>query len=120
MPDGGSPSIPRGARQDFKNFHRLLCERFGYVHDEKDWERDQLSLIEHIAKRGAVETTSRPTPEQLGERWADTLKALANGESPEKASEPLRRCVGCGATSGFTSPLNLCQTCEAAMQKGNQ
>lgn len=34
---------------DFKNFHRLLCERFGYGHDEKDWRRDQLSLIEHIA-----------------------------------------------------------------------
>ncbi|CAE6967732.1 hypothetical protein [Paraburkholderia domus] len=33
----------------FKNFHRLLCERFNYVHDEKDWRRDQLSLIEHIA-----------------------------------------------------------------------
>src|SRR5712692_562381 len=35
----------------FKNFHRLLCERFGYGHDEVDWERDQLSLIEWIAKR---------------------------------------------------------------------
>jgi len=32
----------------FKNFHRALCERFGYVHDEKDWERDQVSLIEYI------------------------------------------------------------------------
>lgn len=35
----------------FKNFHRLLCERFGYVHDEIDWKRDQLSLIEHIASQ---------------------------------------------------------------------
>jgi hypothetical protein len=35
--------------QQFKNFHRALCERFGYCHDEKDWQRDQLSLIEHIA-----------------------------------------------------------------------
>lgn len=44
---------------DFKNFHRLLCERFGYVHDEQDWRRDQLSLIEHIvastAKASEVE-----------------------------------------------------------------
>lgn len=40
----------------FKNFHRALCERFGYFHDEVDWQRDQVSLIEHIAKRGAVET----------------------------------------------------------------
>lgn len=38
-------------RRAFKNFHRQLCERFGYVHDEKDWRRDQLSLIEHIASR---------------------------------------------------------------------
>ena len=35
---------------DFKNFHRLLCDRFGYGHDSKDWQRDQLSLIEWIAK----------------------------------------------------------------------
>ncbi len=43
----------------FKNFHRLLCERFDYCHDEVDWRRDQLSLIEHIAsrltRRGAVD-----------------------------------------------------------------
>jgi hypothetical protein len=34
----------------FKNFHRSLCARFGYVHDEKDWRRDQVSLEEHIAR----------------------------------------------------------------------
>ncbi len=33
----------------FKNFHRLLCERFNYPHDEQFWWRDQVSLIEHIA-----------------------------------------------------------------------
>lgn len=38
-------------QHEFKNFHRLLCERFGYGHDEIDWKRDQVSLIEHIAKR---------------------------------------------------------------------
>lgn len=37
--------------QQFKNFHRTLCERFGYSHDEQDWQRDQISLIEHIAAR---------------------------------------------------------------------
>ena len=36
---------------EFKNFHRLLCERFGYTHDEVDWKRDQISLIEWIAKQ---------------------------------------------------------------------
>lgn len=42
----------------FKNFHRQLCERFGYAHDEVEWQRDQVSLIEHIAKRCTpVETT---------------------------------------------------------------
>ena len=35
---------------EFKNFHRLLCERFEYTHDERDWKRDQISLIEWIAK----------------------------------------------------------------------
>lgn len=36
-------------RDAFKNFHRSLCARFGYVHDEKGWQRDQVSLEEHIA-----------------------------------------------------------------------
>lgn len=36
---------------EFKNFHRALCVRFGYVHDERDWKRDQVSLEEHIATR---------------------------------------------------------------------
>lgn len=42
-------------QHEFKNFHRLLCERFAYYHDERDWKRDQLSLIEWIdgrSKRG--------------------------------------------------------------------
>ena len=37
------------AEAGFKNFHRSLCERFGYYHDEIDWQRDQVSLEEHIA-----------------------------------------------------------------------
>ena len=36
-------------RHEFENFHRVLCERFGYCHDPVDWKRDQASLIEHIA-----------------------------------------------------------------------
>jgi len=36
-------------KASFKNFHRSLCERFGYYHDEIDWQRDQVSLEEHIA-----------------------------------------------------------------------
>lgn len=38
------------ADHEFKNFHRALCERFNYAHDPIDWKRDQVSLIEHIAK----------------------------------------------------------------------
>ncbi len=34
----------------FKAFHRNLCERFGYEHDDADWRRDLASLEEHIAK----------------------------------------------------------------------
>ncbi len=41
------------ADSEFKNFHRLLCERFGYGHDPRNWRRDQLSLIEHIANSQA-------------------------------------------------------------------
>ncbi|WP_085646743.1 MULTISPECIES: hypothetical protein [unclassified Pseudomonas] len=37
------------AEAGFKNFHRRLCERFGYYYDELDWQRDQVSLEEHIA-----------------------------------------------------------------------
>jgi hypothetical protein len=38
----------------FKNFHRLLCERFDYAHDDIDWRRDQVSLIEHVARKIAA------------------------------------------------------------------
>lgn len=37
------------ARDSFKNFHRNLCKRFNFGHDEIDWMRDQASLEEHIA-----------------------------------------------------------------------
>lgn len=47
-------------RAAFKNFHRSLCERFGYMHDEEFWWRDLISLEEHIAKQTA------PQPEQSG------------------------------------------------------
>jgi hypothetical protein len=47
LDDGGKDS----SDHKFKNFHRNLCERFGYVHDEVDWKRDQVSLIEWIAKQ---------------------------------------------------------------------
>jgi len=45
------PAQQQDADHDFKNFHRSLCERFNYVHDEKDWKRDLVSLEEWIAKK---------------------------------------------------------------------
>jgi hypothetical protein len=56
---------------DFKNFHRLLCERFGYTHDEKDWRRDQLSLIEWIAKQSAGVPNVSAMARVLSDRSAD-------------------------------------------------
>jgi hypothetical protein len=53
--DGGTQASAR-TEHEFKNFHRLLCERFGYVHDDRDWKRDQASLIEWIANHA----TGRP------------------------------------------------------------
>ena len=50
----------KSAEHQFKNFHRLLCERFGYTHDERDWRRDQLSLIEWIAKRAEQPAQQEP------------------------------------------------------------
>lgn len=35
----------------FKEFHRALCERFGYIHDENNWSGDLQGLIAHIAGR---------------------------------------------------------------------
>jgi len=45
------PAPVQDSDHEFKNFHRVLCERFGYTHDEVDWKRDQVSLIEWIAKQ---------------------------------------------------------------------
>lgn len=43
-----TPCPNDNAEREFANFHRMLCERFGYAHDPVHWRRDQLSLIEHI------------------------------------------------------------------------
>jgi hypothetical protein len=63
---------------EFKNFHRLLCERFDYSHDEVDWKRDQISLIEWIAKRNEEVASQRDNllkaitliaAQSLGDDW---------------------------------------------------
>lgn len=61
-----------GTEHEFKNFHRSLCERFGYVHDEIDWKRDQVSLEEWIAR-------SKRDPEcEAAEPSEDAKRTLAN------------------------------------------
>jgi hypothetical protein len=41
-------------KQQFRNFHRSLCQRFGYVHDEAFWWRDLCSLEEFISVKRDV------------------------------------------------------------------
>lgn len=106
-------------RSEFKNFHRLLCARFGYGHDEHDWHRDQLSLIEWIAKRAAVE----PRADQCncgcysggcdrpdGCRCDSTCPCgSASGGPAQKSSA--RPCAGCKAVqlpSGIIEHENKC------------
>lgn len=60
-------------RASFKNFHRLLCERFDYGHDEADWERDQLSLIEWIAKGNTHEMYEVRPRSEWHEDYGDVL-----------------------------------------------
>lgn len=48
-----NPEVTRNhpIHNNFKAFHRSLCERFGYVHDPEFWWRDTISLEEHIASQ---------------------------------------------------------------------
>lgn len=67
----------QSADDEFKNFHCLLCERFDYSHDEKDWKRDQLSLIEWIAGRPSAGATGQEpvawfTDDHLSDKSATT------------------------------------------------
>lgn len=77
------PVVAEDAHQ-FKNFHRLLCERFGYCHDEKDWRRDQVSLIEHIAALTAA-VSAKP----VAYTSQAQLDKLAKGKGGTIWSEPL-------------------------------
>lgn len=57
-----APSAPLVAvssqySDEFKSFHRMLCKRFGYTHDEAFWWRDQVSLMEFIAGQVAPQAT---------------------------------------------------------------
>ncbi|WP_155648315.1 hypothetical protein [Burkholderia cepacia] len=55
-PQPAQADAPADDTHQFKSFHRQLCERFDYVHDEVDWRRDQVSLIEWIANEVGAPT----------------------------------------------------------------
>ncbi|QAY93667.1 ead/Ea22-like family protein [Pseudomonas sp. ACM7] len=62
----------------FKNFHRSLCTRFGYYHDDIDWQRDQVSLEEHIATQFShvnAENSALRSQVEAVQRGAGQLKA---------------------------------------------
>lgn len=82
------------APMGFKNFHRLLCERFGYCHDERDWKRDQISLIEHIAKQ--VSAQDREDAERMD--WLDRVAHCADWLE----GEPTKRVIRASDGAEFT------------------
>lgn len=62
---------------EFKNFHRVLCERFDYTHDNIYWRRDQVSLIEWIAKQ----PPAAPAQEQVRELLRDCRWRIVNKDT---------------------------------------
>lgn len=81
----------------FKNFHRSLCERFGYVHDPIDWKRDQVSLEEHIAAFMAQKPVAQVVavepegPDGYGVNWLKGNKTMPGNllyASPTRAETP--------------------------------
>ncbi len=88
----------------FKAFHKRLCERFGYVHDEKDWRRDLLSLEEHIAKRHAA-TEQGPEPAHPGVlKAADGLMELLQGDWMREGSDLLKKLAGSATQDDGVDP----------------
>ena len=72
------PAPVQDSDHEFKNFHRQLCERFSYTHDEVDWKRDQISLIEWIDKqKKSAELVQEPTIEDNSQDWDDMDGATA-------------------------------------------
>ena len=64
------------AESGFKNFHRSLCARFGYSHDERDWKRDQVSLEEYIASEMVIERDRATAAEASLARLVEGVEGL--------------------------------------------
>jgi len=93
------PAQQQDADHDFKNFHRSLCERFNYVHDEKDWKRDLVSLEEWIAKK--VQPEQEPVA---------VVSGYYGGKCVILPIDPAR--IYNSNTPLYTAP-SPCPTCEA-------
>lgn len=106
----GAAQEAEEAWRQFKNFHRLLCERFEYSHDEKDWRRDQVSLIEWIARRLA-------TP-QSAPSSADALKAQGINAGMLSAAEIARGYGHCGYGCSEAIAEDIITVAEATRTKG--
>ena len=73
------------AEHAFKNFHAQLCARFNYEHDPIDWKRDQVSLIEHIAKLTTAQPSQAMEPDMFwnhddAEKLYDSVDEFLNDE----------------------------------------
>jgi hypothetical protein len=51
------------AEATFKDFHRSLCARFGYTHDQVDCQRDQVPMDEHFIAQSAPAEARVKEPE---------------------------------------------------------
>jgi len=119
----------------FKNFHRSLCERFGYYHDDIDWQRDQVSLEEHIAAQFghvSAENSSLRSQMEAVQRGAgqlaeenEALRKLSGdtGNELRKASSWICREVEAGTQSATHWAIRLREKADlidAAMGKGER
>lgn len=65
-----------------KHFHKMLCDVFNYPHDDEYWWRDQVSLIDHIAKdRQAIKLELDEIKEQFQLMEIDRLALKAEIEA---------------------------------------
>ncbi|WLG64826.1 hypothetical protein PSH90_12195 [Pseudomonas sp. FP1762] len=113
----------------FKNFHRSLCERFGYFHDEIDWQCDQVSLEEHIdtqLSHVSAENTALRAQVELLQRGAGQLQEENEALRNTALSKAVVWCA-CGdghpANSygaGFMDANGgVCANCDAAVGSGH-
>lgn len=70
---------------EYRNFHRSLCSRFGYGHDEVHFRRDLVSLEEAIAAKVSSPAAGDALGELLG--LLQDLHALVWGECPSLLNE---------------------------------